>query len=179
MSLPLFAVNPQFDGFGFIFGPGLSKVAEEPFDGDGVATGRRQVVNSELGALRSCGQCDHVVEEIIRRHNIGNIIRLAIDRLKKPSPHQVHKVRKVVKLITEPFMVVERRPQRGHPDNFNRTAHRSILLFDHLDRPLPALAERCEVLLYEGVEGCFGEVFGRLRNVFLGFLELGDVARVL
>ena len=136
-------------------------------------------MNSELGALGSCGQCDHVVEEVISRHNIGDVVRPSINCLKEPSSHQVDKISKIIKLIAVPLMIVKRGPERWHSDNFDRATRRSVLLLNHLDRPLPALPQRCKILLYENVEGCFGQVFGRLHNVFLRLLELSNVAGVL
>ncbi len=136
-------------------------------------------MNSKLWTLRSCGQGDHVVEEVISWHNISDVVRLSINRLKEPSSHQVDKISKIIKLIAVPLMIVKRGPERWHSDNFDRATHRSVLLLNHLDRPLPALPQRCKILLYENVKGCFGQVFGRLHNVFLRLLELSNVAGVL
>ena len=90
-------------------------------------------MNSELGTLGSCGQGNHVVEEVISWNNISDVVRLSINRLKEPSSHQVDKISKVIKLITVPFMIVKRGPERWHSDNFDRTTHRSVLLLNHFD----------------------------------------------
>lgn len=63
-------------------------------------------MNSELGTLGSCGQGDHVVEEVISRHNIGDVVRLSINRLKEPSSHQVDKISKIIELVAVPLMIV-------------------------------------------------------------------------